>query len=209
MPEFLTVSLIYADRPPLVILPTESNADKYSKLLPRAKGHFRIFQVTEHNPTVDKNGISIIFSIRRITPVTLSINHPCLQNGLKPLSEHETTIHEKNSYTKKGNNSSLLKYFCTETKNVSSSLKTCYTENGNISSRHKYCYTEKRNNFPLLKHFCTANGNTSSSHQDPMQTRELHPDNSRTSFREQNYRSVWTIAQKPCNGMIFHSTKTL
>lgn len=66
---------VYIDRLLLATPPTESNADNYDKLLPRAYGHFQALQVTEHTLTVDENGIENIVTNDRAATGLEPIEH--------------------------------------------------------------------------------------------------------------------------------------
>lgn len=75
MPKFSLGQIVYVDRPPLVTLSTDRNADKLGKLLPRTYGPFQALHITEHTLTVDEDAIPNAISMHRATFVALSINH--------------------------------------------------------------------------------------------------------------------------------------
>lgn len=105
---------MYVDRPPHVTLPTDSYADEYSKLLPRAFDPFRILQVTEHSLTVDENGMPNSISIDQATLAERSTNHPRGSKSSKISSENETTLSESNSITETRTTFSRSKDFYAE-----------------------------------------------------------------------------------------------
>lgn len=57
LPQFCIEKLVYVDRLPLVTLSTDSNAEKYNKLVLRACVPFQILQVTKYTLTVNENFI--------------------------------------------------------------------------------------------------------------------------------------------------------
>lgn len=97
MPKVSVGELVYLDRLQLIILSTDSNAEKYDKLLPGVYGPFRVFKITEHTLTVDEISIPNTISISRGTLVTRSINPPRCFKASETSSEDETTCHEIDS----------------------------------------------------------------------------------------------------------------
>lgn len=77
MPKFSFEQLVHVDRSPLVTSPTDSKADKFKKLLPRAYGLCQILQITEQTITVDENGVPRTISVYRATPIIGSTSQPC------------------------------------------------------------------------------------------------------------------------------------
>lgn len=75
MPKSSIKQLVYVNRPPLVKIPIDSNADKYKEELPRAYGPLLILQVTKYTVTVDENRSPNTTSIDHTTLVTGSFNH--------------------------------------------------------------------------------------------------------------------------------------
>lgn len=67
MPKYTIGQLIYVIRSPLIKLTIDSKAEKYNKVLRRARSAFSATRVTEHILTVDENGILNIISINRTT----------------------------------------------------------------------------------------------------------------------------------------------
>lgn len=75
MPKSHIGKMVYVDRPSLLTLTTDINAEKWNKLLPGAYGPFQILQVTEPLLTGDENSSENIISTDRETLVAATIEH--------------------------------------------------------------------------------------------------------------------------------------
>lgn len=70
LPTSTVGQMIYVNRPPLNILPVDRRTfTKYSKLMPRTTGPFKLLDVQDHVMLIDKNSIAKSVSIDRATPV--------------------------------------------------------------------------------------------------------------------------------------------
>lgn len=111
------------DCSPLVILPTNINADEDIRLRPRACNAFRILQVTEHILSVDENGISHTISINRHTTV-----------------KHQSIIHAnlKRLKTLRKEKQLFVRQTLTRRRKLLRNAQTPYYENGNhLLSAHR------------------------------------------------------------------------
>lgn len=119
---------MYEDLPSLVTLPTDSNADIYSTLLPKAYGPFQILQVTEHTLKLDENGISNITSIDCTTTVVQTIQHPHRFKVSKTSSKDKATLYVNYLYMEAGSTPSLLKDAFKKTETTFSRNGDFYTD---------------------------------------------------------------------------------
>lgn len=113
---------------PLATLSTDSDAEKYNKLVFRAYKPFQMLQVTKLTLMVNENGISNTILTDRATPVNMSINHPRHCKASKTSSENITTLFAMDSYEETGIPSQLLKDFIKETETTFPLFTDSYAE---------------------------------------------------------------------------------
>lgn len=135
---------MYVDYPPLDTLPTDNNTDKYKTLLPRPYSPFRILQVTNHNLTMDENGITNAVSIDRATPVAWIINHLGRFKALETFSGNKKTLHKTYSCTETGNTSPPLRDSIYETGPLIPTLNSAKPSNKGILDSVETIYSNRK-----------------------------------------------------------------
>lgn len=127
--------MISVDRPPLPTLPTNRNADSFSKLLPSVYRFFWIIHVTDYILTVDEDGISFIIWIDHAIQDVKTNEHPRRFKTPKNVLNVRQTFHETDPYGDNG--TTLAEQGCS------------YTESGPPISTHTNTTTSSENTTDL------------------------------------------------------------
>lgn len=126
MPKYLFSKYVHLDHLPIVIISTDSNADKYNELLSRACGPFWILHTIEQTPTVDEICIPYTISLDRVTPVPDMNKQPRSIKAWKTLYEGTYTTQEtKSTSTLRAQRPTMF---------VVGLLSTKYTKESNIEA---------------------------------------------------------------------------
>lgn len=128
LPEFSIGEMVFADRPPLVTVSTDSNADKYNELLLWAYGPFQMLELMKHTLTVNEIDSPNTILIDQATPGKRAIYHPRRTKASKTSSQDKTTLCETNAYTEVWITQPLLEDSRDKTEIFSSIITKSYTK---------------------------------------------------------------------------------